>query len=178
MAAEKQASNLTRVCATTLGIFCAQSLPCGDAGMPPLENNRRGEVKQCLYFPSLRSGLVLQHASPQVVFRNVFREMTSGCNCVTNVNSDCCHCDSSHCFDLSSCLISSQRWLFAMTATLTAPAEALLREQVANGQFSSGDSAVEAAIQTVFGCRASQALESLLNPGRRLPVSELWRMQV
>ncbi|MEQ1751705.1 MAG: hypothetical protein ABL974_19955 [Prosthecobacter sp.] len=65
-----------------------------------------------------------------------------------------------------------------MTATLTAPAEALLREQVASGQFSSVDSAVEAAIQTVFGHRASQALESLLdeallNPGRRVPVSEL-----
>jgi Arc/MetJ-type ribon-helix-helix transcriptional regulator len=69
-----------------------------------------------------------------------------------------------------------------MTATLTAPAEALLREQVASGQFSSVDSAVEAAIQTVFGHRASQALESLLdealqNPGRRVPVSELRRKQ-
>lgn len=69
-----------------------------------------------------------------------------------------------------------------MTATLTAPAEALLREQVASGQFSSVDSAVEAAIQTVFGHRASQALESLLdeallNPGRRVPVAELRRKQ-
>jgi len=69
-----------------------------------------------------------------------------------------------------------------MTATLTAPAEALLREQVASGQFSSVDSAVEAAIQTVFGRRASQALESLLDealqdPGRRVPVSELRRKQ-
>ena len=69
-----------------------------------------------------------------------------------------------------------------MTATLTAPAEALLREQVASGQFSSVDSAVEAAIQTVFGHRASLALESLLdeallNPGRRVPVSELRRKQ-
>ncbi len=58
-----------------------------------------------------------------------------------------------------------------MTATLTAPAEALLREQVASGQFSSVDSALEAAIQTVFGHRASPALESLLDeallkPGR------------
>lgn len=65
-----------------------------------------------------------------------------------------------------------------MTATLTAPAEALLREQVASGQFSSVDSAVEAAIQTVFGHRASPALESLLDEalqhtGRRVPVSEL-----
>jgi len=69
-----------------------------------------------------------------------------------------------------------------MTATLTAPAEALLREQVASGQFSSVDSAVEAAIQTVFGYRASLALESvldeaLLNPGPRVPVSELRRKQ-
>jgi Arc/MetJ-type ribon-helix-helix transcriptional regulator len=69
-----------------------------------------------------------------------------------------------------------------MTATLTAPAEALLGEQIASGQFSSVDSAVEAAIQTVFGHRASQALESLLdeallNPGRRVPVSELRRKQ-
>jgi hypothetical protein len=69
-----------------------------------------------------------------------------------------------------------------MTATLTAPSEALLREQVASGQFSSVDSAVEAAIQTVFGHRASQALESLLdeallNPGRHVPVSELRRKQ-
>ena len=69
-----------------------------------------------------------------------------------------------------------------MIATLTAPAEALLREQVASGQFSSVDSAVEAAIQTVFGHRASQALESLLdeallNPGRRVPGSELRRKQ-
>ena len=69
-----------------------------------------------------------------------------------------------------------------MTATLTAPAEALLREQVASGQFSSMDFAVEAAIQTVFGHRASQALEFLLDealqhPGRRVPVSELRRKQ-
>lgn len=69
-----------------------------------------------------------------------------------------------------------------MTATLTAPAEALLREQVASGQFSSVNSAVEAAIQTVFGRRASQALESMLdeaiqNPGPRMPVSELRRKQ-
>lgn len=66
----------------------------------------------------------------------------------------------------------------AMTATLTASAETLLREQVANGQFNSVDSAVEAAIQTVFGHRASPALESLLDealqhPGRRVPISEL-----
>lgn len=58
------------------------------------------------------------------------------------------------------------------------PSEFLLREQVASGQFSS----VEAAIQTVFGHRASQALESLLdeallNPGRRVPVAELRRKQ-
>ncbi len=44
------------------------------------------------------------------------------------------------------------------------------------------DFAVEAAIQTVFGHRASQALEFLLDealqhPGRRVPVSELRRKQ-
>jgi hypothetical protein len=65
-----------------------------------------------------------------------------------------------------------------MTATLTAPAESLLREQVANGQFSSIESALDAAVQTVFGRRASPALESLLDEalghqGRRVPVSEL-----
>jgi len=69
-----------------------------------------------------------------------------------------------------------------MTATLTAPAEALLREQIANGQFSSIDSAVETAIQTVFGHRASPALESLLDealqhPGRCVPISELRQKQ-
>ena len=65
-----------------------------------------------------------------------------------------------------------------MTANLTAPAEALLREQIASGQFSSVDSAVEAAVQTVFGHRASKGLENLLDAalqheGRRIPVSEL-----
>ncbi|MGV3660814.1 MAG: hypothetical protein ACO1TE_11540 [Prosthecobacter sp.] len=60
-----------------------------------------------------------------------------------------------------------------MTATLTATAEALLREQVDSGQFTSVDSAVEAAIQTVFGHRASMVLESLLDeallhPGPRM----------
>ena len=69
-----------------------------------------------------------------------------------------------------------------MTAPSTAPAEARLREQVASGQFNSVDSAVEAAIQTVFGHRASPALESLLDealqhPGRRVPVSEMRRKQ-
>jgi len=71
---------------------------------------------------------------------------------------------------------------FPVTATLTAPAEALLREQVASGQFSSVDSALKAAVQTVFGRRASQALESLLDEalqhtGRRVPVSELRQKQ-
>ena len=65
-----------------------------------------------------------------------------------------------------------------MTATLTPPVEALLREQVANGAFSSVDSALEAAVQTVFGRRATGALESLLDEalrheGRKVPVSEL-----
>lgn len=65
-----------------------------------------------------------------------------------------------------------------MTATLTPPVEALLQEQVANGQFESIDSAIEAAVKTVFGRRASQALESMLDQalehsGRRIPLSEL-----
>lgn len=65
-----------------------------------------------------------------------------------------------------------------MTATLTAPVEALLREQVTNGQFPSVDIALEAAVKTVFGRRASPALESLLDnalshPGDRIPLSQL-----
>lgn len=63
-----------------------------------------------------------------------------------------------------------------MTATLTAPVEALLREQVANGQFASVEHALEAAVKTVFGRHASLALESLLaealdHPGERIPLS-------
>ena len=50
-----------------------------------------------------------------------------------------------------------------MTATLTAPVEALLREQVAKGHFPSLDRALEVAVKTVFGRRASHALESLLD---------------
>ena len=50
-----------------------------------------------------------------------------------------------------------------MTAPLTAPVEALLREQVANGHFPSLDRALEAAVKTMFGRRASHALESLLD---------------
>lgn len=66
----------------------------------------------------------------------------------------------------------------AVTANLSIPAEALIREQIESGQFSSVDSAVEAAVQTVFGTRASKALESLLDEalqheGRRVPLSEL-----
>lgn len=65
-----------------------------------------------------------------------------------------------------------------MTITLTAPAEALLREQIAQGSFTSIDSAVEAAVQTTFGHRASKALESMLeealdHPGRRVPLAEM-----
>ena len=37
-----------------------------------------------------------------------------------------------------------------MTATLTAPFEALLCEQVANGHFPSLDRALEAAVKAVF----------------------------
>ena len=65
-----------------------------------------------------------------------------------------------------------------MTATLTAPVEALLREQVANGQFPNVDFALETAVKTVFGRNASKALESLLDealshPGDRIPLSQL-----
>jgi hypothetical protein len=65
-----------------------------------------------------------------------------------------------------------------MTATLTAPVESLLREQVANGQFQSVDQALEAAVMTAFGRRASKALESLLDealdhPGECVPLSRL-----
>lgn len=65
-----------------------------------------------------------------------------------------------------------------MTATLTAPVEALLREQVTNGHFPSLDRALEVAVKTVFGHRASHALESLLDealspPGERVPLSPL-----
>jgi hypothetical protein len=49
-----------------------------------------------------------------------------------------------------------------MTATPTAPVEALLREQVAKGHFPSLDRALEAAVKTVDGHRASRTLESLL----------------
>lgn len=67
-----------------------------------------------------------------------------------------------------------------MTAALTAPVESLLREQVAKGHFPSLDRALEAAVKTVFGRRASHALESLLDealshPGKRVPLSQLRR---
>ncbi|MCF7785743.1 MAG: hypothetical protein K9N47_06450 [Prosthecobacter sp.] len=65
-----------------------------------------------------------------------------------------------------------------MSITLTTPAEALLREQIAQGSFANIDSADEAAVQTTFGHRASKALEFLLNEaldhlGRRVPLAEL-----
>jgi Arc/MetJ-type ribon-helix-helix transcriptional regulator len=65
-----------------------------------------------------------------------------------------------------------------MTATLSAPAESLLRERVASGEFRSVDEALDAAVRTAFGHRASPALEALLdealqNTGRRVPLSEL-----
>lgn len=65
-----------------------------------------------------------------------------------------------------------------MTATLTAPVEALLREQVAKGHFPSLDRALEVAVKTVDGRRTSHALESLLDetlshPGQRVPLSQL-----
>jgi hypothetical protein len=54
----------------------------------------------------------------------------------------------------------------------------LLREQVAKGHFPSLDRALEAAVKTVEGRRASHALESLLDealspPGERVPLSQL-----
>jgi hypothetical protein len=65
-----------------------------------------------------------------------------------------------------------------MTATLTAPVEALLREQVTNGQFPDIERALETAVKTVFGRRASPALESRLDvalshPGQRIPLAQL-----
>ena len=65
-----------------------------------------------------------------------------------------------------------------MHATLTEPVESLLREQVASGQFSSIEAAIETAVKTVFGRTASPALESLLDealshPGERIPLSQL-----
>ena len=65
-----------------------------------------------------------------------------------------------------------------MTTTLTAPVEALLREQVAKGHFPSLDRALEVAVKTVDGRRASHALESLLDealshPGKRVALSPL-----
>lgn len=65
-----------------------------------------------------------------------------------------------------------------MTATLSRPTEELLQEQVACGEFDSVDAAIEAAVQTVFGKRASAGLESLLdqalgNTERKVPISEL-----
>ncbi|MFM7604407.1 MAG: hypothetical protein ACKO8Z_04315 [Prosthecobacter sp.] len=67
-----------------------------------------------------------------------------------------------------------------MTATLTAPVEALLREQVANGYFPSLDRALEVAVKTVDGHRAFHTLESLLDkalspPGEPVPLSPLRR---
>ena len=58
-------------------------------------------------------------------------------------------------------------------AILTVSVEALLLEQVAKGHFPSLDRALEAAVKTVDGHRASHALESLLDealspPGARV----------
>ncbi len=67
-----------------------------------------------------------------------------------------------------------------MTATLTAPVEALLREQVAKGHFPSLDRALEVAVKAVDGRRASHAFESLLDEvlsqhGERIALSQLRR---
>lgn len=69
-----------------------------------------------------------------------------------------------------------------MTATITEPAELLLREQVENGQFPSIEVAIETAVKTVFGRSASPALESLLDealnhPGDRIPLAQLRRQE-
>ena len=58
-----------------------------------------------------------------------------------------------------------------MTATLTAPVEALLREQVANGHFLSMDRALEVTVKTVDEHRASHALESRLDETSHLPAN-------
>ena len=67
-----------------------------------------------------------------------------------------------------------------MTATLTAPVEALLREQVAKSHFPSLDRALEVAVKAVDGLRASYAFESLLDealshPGKRVSLARLRR---
>ncbi|HBJ82919.1 MAG: hypothetical protein Q8M07_18090 [Prosthecobacter sp.] len=69
-----------------------------------------------------------------------------------------------------------------MTVTLTEPAESLLRKQVAEGGYPNVDAAVEAAVQTAFGWRATAALESLLDEalthtGPRVPLSDLRAQQ-
>ena len=65
-----------------------------------------------------------------------------------------------------------------MTATLTTPVEALLREQAAKGHFPSMNRALKVAVKTVDARRASHALESLLDealspPGEHVPLSQL-----
>lgn len=69
-----------------------------------------------------------------------------------------------------------------MTVTLTECTESLLKRQVAEGGYVSVDAAVEAAVQTAFGWRATAALESLLDEalshtGRRVPLVELRSQQ-
>jgi|GEM_PF-779702 len=60
------------------------------------------------------------------------------------------------------------------------PAESLLREQAASGQFASIETAIDTAVTTVTGRMASPVLESLLDealshPGDRIPLSQLRR---
>lgn len=98
----------------------------------------------------------------------------SGCNCVTNDNSDCCHHASADSFDS----FAARDSFFHDHCPHRTRREALLRKQVASGQFNS----VEAAIQTVLGHHASHALKSLLDKalqhmGRRVPVPELRQKQ-
>ena len=79
---------------------------------------------------------------------------------------------------IGACPAQAKEYDAPMTATLTAPVEALLREQVDNGNFPSLDRALEVAAKTVDGRQASHALESLLDealslPGERIPLSPL-----
>ena len=48
---------------------------------------------------------------------------------------------------IGACPAQAEEYDAPMTATLTAPVEALLREQVANGHFPSLDRALEAAVK-------------------------------
>ncbi|MBE2286548.1 MAG: hypothetical protein IAE77_24030 [Prosthecobacter sp.] len=62
-----------------------------------------------------------------------------------------------------------------MTATLTAPVEALLREQVANGHFPSMDRVLEVAVKTgemTSGCNCLTKRHPEKNARKRMPGKE------